>query len=110
MKKNSILLSINTSDTEEIIISLTIDGKIYEKRSQSRREKAQALLSLIYDELKEQGLTIQDVTEIKVHTGPGSFTGLRVGVSVANTLGWSLGLPVNGKTGTIVLPVYSRDF
>lgn len=34
---------------------------------------------------------------IEVETGPGSFTGLRVGVSVANALGFSLGIPVNGK-------------
>ena len=34
---------------------------------------------------------------IEVETGPGSFTGLRVGVSVANALGFALGIPVNGK-------------
>ncbi|MFH1536127.1 MAG: hypothetical protein ABIC96_03620 [Patescibacteria group bacterium] len=34
---------------------------------------------------------------IEVETGPGSFTGLRVGVSVANALGFALNIPVNGK-------------
>ena len=40
---------------------------------------------------------IKDISEIEVNTGPGSFTGLRVGVSIANALGWALGIPVNGK-------------
>ncbi|HBQ51259.1 TPA: hypothetical protein DD690_04750 [Candidatus Daviesbacteria bacterium] len=34
---------------------------------------------------------------IEVETGPGSFTGLRVGVSVANALGFALNIPVNEK-------------
>ncbi|MBI2019279.1 hypothetical protein HYS95_01250 [Candidatus Daviesbacteria bacterium] len=39
----------------------------------------------------------RDLEGIEVETGPGSFTGLRVGVSVANALGFALGIPVNGK-------------
>ena len=46
---------------------------------------------------KKKARTIKDITEIEVNLGPGSFTGLRVGGSVANALGWLLGIPVNGK-------------
>jgi tRNA threonylcarbamoyladenosine biosynthesis protein TsaB len=42
-------------------------------------------------------LKFKDLAKIQVKTGPGSFTGLRVGVSTANALGFSLGIPVNGK-------------
>ena len=37
------------------------------------------------------------VDEIEVDRGPGSYTGIRVGVSVANALGFALNIPVNGK-------------
>jgi len=39
--------------------------------------------------------TIKDIKEIKINSGPGSFTGLRVGVTVANMLGFLLDIPVN---------------
>jgi len=86
-------LYIDTSDSEKIIIAL--DGEKFE--TEARREKSQKLLPFINDLLKKKKKKMTDLTEIEVNTGPGSFTGLRVGVSVANTIGWALGIPVNGK-------------
>lgn len=86
-------LSIDTSNSENIKISVG-STKI---ETNSREKKAQMLLQSIKEALKKENKTMEDLTEIKVNTGPGSFTGLRVGVSVANTLGWSLKIPVNGK-------------
>ena len=42
---------------------------------------------------------IQNLDGIVCYLGPGSFTGLRIGVTVANTLAYSLGVPVIGVTG-----------
>jgi tRNA threonylcarbamoyladenosine biosynthesis protein TsaB len=86
-------LYIDTSQREEIIISL--GGEIF--KTNSKKEKSQRLLPFIDEVLKKKKLTLKDLTEIKVNTGPGSFTGLKVGVSVAQALGFSLGIPVNGK-------------
>jgi tRNA threonylcarbamoyladenosine biosynthesis protein TsaB len=86
-------LFIDTSNSEKIIVGL--DDKRFE--SDSREDKSQKLLPFINEMLKNQGIKIEDITEIEVNTGPGSFTGLRVGATVANTLGWALGVPVNGK-------------
>lgn len=86
-------LFIDTSNSEKIVVG--IDGKKH--TADSKKQKAQMLLPLIGAELKKNGKKIEDVTEIEVVTGPGSFTGLRVGVSIANTLGWVLNVPVNGK-------------
>lgn len=58
---------------------------------------SQSLLGAIEEVLKKAEVKTSELTEIKVETGPGSFTGLRVGVSVANALGYALGIPVNGK-------------
>lgn len=104
--KIPVILAINTSQRDTTKVSLTVNGKHVEKSSPSRAQASQTLLPLIDELLKEQQLTIQDVTSIMVHTGPGSFTGLRVGASVANALGWSLKIPVNGRTNTITIPTY----
>jgi tRNA threonylcarbamoyladenosine biosynthesis protein TsaB len=86
-------LYINTANSEKIVISL--DEK--EFSTDSRKEKSQRLLPFISEVLQKEGGTPKDIDEIEVFTGPGSFTGLRVGVSVANALGWALNVPVNGK-------------
>lgn len=86
-------LFIDTSRSEKIVVG--IDGKKFE--ADVKKERAQGLLPFIEEVLEKEGKKIEEITEIKVNTGPGSFTGLRVGVSVANALGWALGVPVNGK-------------
>ncbi|MEG9464093.1 MAG: tRNA (adenosine(37)-N6)-threonylcarbamoyltransferase complex dimerization subunit type 1 TsaB, partial [Bacillus amyloliquefaciens] len=40
--------------------------------------------------LQDCGLTPQDLTKIAVAKGPGSYTGVRIGVTLAKTLAWSL--------------------
>lgn len=99
-------LYIDTSDREKIIVG--IDDKKFE--SKAKEQTSQRLLPFIDEVLKKEGKSVNDITEIEVNTGPGSFTGLRVGVSVANALGWALDIPVNGKNlrkGEIVDIKYS---
>jgi len=86
-------LYIDTSDRSKIIIG--IDNKRFE--TISKDGSSQKILPFIDEVLRKNAKTVKDITEIKVNVGPGSFTGLRVGVAVANTLGWTLKVPVNGK-------------
>lgn len=86
-------LYIDTSNSEKVIVK--IDDHLYE--TDSKNKKAQALLPFIESALVKESVAINDIAEINVNTGPGSFTGLRVGVAVANTLGWALNIPVNGE-------------
>lgn len=103
-----IILCIDTSVREEIKVGLEINGKLIEKKAKNL--KSQETLPLIEKVLKENKIKLDQINEIKVNTGPGSFTGLRVGVSIANALGFSLKIPVNGaKVGEPVLPVYTED-
>lgn len=92
-------LHIDTSNAEKI--SIEIDGERYE--TESRQNKSQMLLSFIVEKLKEKGKTLHDITEISVNKGPGSYTGLRVGVSIANAIGWIL------EISDPVTPVYEAQ-
>lgn len=101
------ILIIDTSSNKEIKVGLEIDGKKHVLTHLIDR-KNQEVLPLIEKLLKKYKLKLKDLTEIKVNSGPGSFTGLRVGVSIANTLGFLLKIPINGKkVGEIVEPVYT---
>ncbi len=102
------ILSINTSDNKKVIVSLTINGKedILEIAPDNR--KSQAVLPMIDALLQRNNASLKDITAIKVCTGPGSFTGLRVGIAIANTLGYLLRVPVNEKkVGEQVEAIYS---
>lgn len=87
------------------MVGLEIDGKKTELKSQSKRFKAQMVLPLIEKVLQKNKLDLTDLNEIKVKRGPGSFTGLRVGIAVANALGFALDIPVNGKKQPVI-PLY----
>ena len=103
------ILYINTKDRKAIEVVLKENGKIVKSLSEENEYGSQALLPLMIKLLKQTstpGVHIQnhtrcahwkDLKGIEVETGSGSFTGLRVGVSVANALGFALGIPVNGK-------------
>jgi len=94
-------LFIDTSDGKKTIVKL--EEMVLEKTSESH-DSQQALI-LIEEILKKNKKTLQDLTEIEVNEGPGSFTGLRIGIAVANTLSFVLDISVNGKR-QLVLPKY----
>lgn len=99
------VLSINTSDNMKTTVGL--DDDFITKPTGP--DKSQQVLSLINQILKKNKKTLKEITAIKVETGPGSFTGLRVGLAVANTLGWALKIPVNNKKiGDLVEPKYEK--
>ncbi|HUQ85160.1 MAG TPA: tRNA (adenosine(37)-N6)-threonylcarbamoyltransferase complex dimerization subunit type 1 TsaB [Candidatus Limnocylindrales bacterium] len=107
MKQTKNILIIDTSSNKEVEVGLIKDKKKYLHKSPVDR-KNQMVLPLIEKLLKEHKISLNNIDEITVNPGPGSFTGLRVGVAIANTLGFLLKIPINGKeVGEIVEPEYS---
>lgn len=92
----------------EVILEDGSIGKI-KKLTSTQTKGSQVLLPMIIKILKLANRSFEDLTAIEVNPGPGSFTGTRVGVAVANTLGFALDLPVNGKKGKIVEPIYEKS-
>lgn len=102
-----ITLILDTADNQKITVGLIVNGKkdIQAKRIESN--KTQIILPMIDEILKKHALGPEDLTEVKINVGPGSFTGLRIGIAIANALSHALSIPINGKkVGEIALPIY----
>jgi len=102
----SVSVHIDTKDQNRAKVALVLHGKSYQQESKSTMLKSQMVLVLLVKLLERHNLTFDQITEVVVALGPGSFTGLRVGCAVANALGFLLDVPVNGKRD-IVTPQYS---
>lgn len=93
------ILAIRT-DKPEAELYLLGNGSIKaEYRWHAHRQLSDTLLVKIEDLLSEQKLELKNVSGLIVYRGPGSFTGLRIGITVANTLSYSLNIPIVGSTG-----------
>lgn len=92
------ILYIDTSDQKKVIVSLKKEGgEIVDSMEGEHQYGSQVLLPLIVELLEKNGVGYKDLTGIEVNEGPGSYTGLRVGASVGQALGYGLNIPVNGK-------------
>ncbi|HET8884061.1 MAG TPA: tRNA (adenosine(37)-N6)-threonylcarbamoyltransferase complex dimerization subunit type 1 TsaB [Candidatus Saccharimonadales bacterium] len=88
-------------DTSTPICKVTfIDGdQRYDNQWQADRELAKGLLGYLQAQLQEQHKTFTDISGIGVFQGPGSFTGLRIGLTVLNTIADAQQVPIVGSTG-----------
>ena len=96
-------------DTSQSTVTLKLDQNSYSW--EAGREMAHGLLKFIHDKLIENQAEWQDISEIHFFSGPGSFTGLRIGASVVNTLAHELNVPLfdqNGNKHKIITPDYGR--
>lgn len=86
-------LFIDTANS--FIISIIKDNKIiYYKNDVSNSDTSSKVMPIIDEAFKSSNLTINDIDKIFVVNGPGSFTGIRVGVTIAKTIAYSLNKPL----------------
>jgi tRNA threonylcarbamoyladenosine biosynthesis protein TsaB len=119
------ILFLDTS-TPECKLTLIDDATRHDASWQADRTLARDLLGYLEQRLAEAGSTMEQLTGIGLMTGPGSFTGLRIGMAVCNTLADALQIPIvgtrgdawqqaaldrltAGETDKIVLPFYGGD-
>ena len=100
-------LIIDTADNKKNTVGLKIDNKEYLLTKNIPFNKEQIILLMIDKILKKYKVEPENLSAIQINVGPGSYTGLRVGLAIANTLSFALKIPVNGKKiGEIILPIY----
>lgn len=90
-----ITLALDTST--DVRVGVARDGvAVASGAFENARAHVEQLMPLVASTLAQAGLTLADVDRLVVGVGPGPFTGLRVGVVTATTLGLALGRPVTG--------------
>lgn len=88
------ILLIDTS-TAVLSVGLSVDGIVVEERIVTEaRQQASRTAPLVKEVLNAQGITVKDCDAVCVGSGPGSYTGLRVGVSTAKGLAFGANIPL----------------
>jgi len=88
------ILLIETA-TQICSVALAVDGTVVARRESDTPNAHSTCLSVFIDEvLKESHLTSRDLGAVCVSAGPGSYTGLRIGVSTAKGFCYALGIPL----------------
>lgn len=90
------ILAIETIDKTGSLAALEGARLLAEKRLEPTQRSAQSLVPGIQQLLVEVGWRPADVELVAVATGPGSFTGLRIGVTTAKTFAYATGCQVSG--------------
>ena len=95
-------LIIDTTDAKKTTIKLRSDTRT-DEITEKNIPKSQIALILIDRLIKRNKINPADLDEVEVNTNPGSFTGTRVGIAIANALGFGLGAAVNKKKSKEIL-------
>jgi tRNA threonylcarbamoyladenosine biosynthesis protein TsaB len=66
---------------------------------EAHRQLAHGLLAFLSEKTAEHGVSLSKIAGVGAYKGPGSFTGLRIGLTVVNTLADTKGLQIVGETG-----------
>jgi len=94
-------LYLDTSDTTSIVLKDDKNNMIDQCQDDLRFCQSEKLLQMVDNLLNKNNLNKKSLKNIVVNCGPGSYTGIRVGVTTANFLAFGLDIPVfcDGKEG-----------
>ena len=94
MKQTPILLHIETA-TDVCSVALSRGTEIIGlKEEAGGNNHAKNLLPFVDEVLKQSGVRMSEINGVAVSIGPGSYTGLRIGVSTAKGIAYTAGIPV----------------
>jgi tRNA threonylcarbamoyladenosine biosynthesis protein TsaB len=93
------ILALRTDKPEAELYLYDDKKKLAEIKWQAHLKLAETLNSKIDEILNLSSISYKDLKAIAVFKGPGSFTGLRIGISTANALAYSLQIPIIARGG-----------
>ncbi len=111
--------SIKNNSTEIEIKLIEAEGVVKEESQPAQYEQSEKLLPLIEQVINQSGRAVSEIKEIEVENKGGTFTSVRIGIVVANALGYAWGVPVVGTDSpgqekqvnglSMVQPVYNKE-
>lgn len=121
-----IILTIRTDKPESELGLYDDNRQLGYEVWQAHRELGMTIHTKIEELLQQAGKSLHDIQGIVAFQGPGSFTGLRIGLTVVNTLAYALHVPIvarqdpqwlesgiaailDGKNDKVALPEYGSE-
>jgi tRNA threonylcarbamoyladenosine biosynthesis protein TsaB len=98
------ILAIRTDNPQAELYIYDNNHKASEVQWQAHLKLAETLNTKIEEILNKSSISYDDLDGIAIFKGPGSFTGLRIGMSVANTLAYAQNIPITAASGADWLP------
>ncbi|WP_026693054.1 tRNA (adenosine(37)-N6)-threonylcarbamoyltransferase complex dimerization subunit type 1 TsaB [Peribacillus kribbensis] len=104
------VLAIDTSNYV-MGIALLEDGKVSgEYITNLQKNHSVRVMPAIQDLMRECNVKPAELDKVVVAKGPGSYTGVRIGVTIAKTLAWTLNIPLSGISSLEVLAANGKHF
>ena len=89
------ILAVDTA-TEACSAALLVGDKLFSRWEEAPRDHTRKILPMVQAVLEDAGISLSDLDAIAFGRGPGSFTGVRIGISVAQGLAFGAGVPMIG--------------
>ncbi|HHQ4601412.1 TPA: tRNA (adenosine(37)-N6)-threonylcarbamoyltransferase complex dimerization subunit type 1 TsaB [Aeromonas veronii] len=89
------ILAVDTA-TEACSAALLVGDKLFSRWEEAPRDHTRKILPMVQAVLEDAGISLSDLDVIAFGRGPGSFTGVRIGISVAQGLAFGAGVPLIG--------------
>ncbi|MEN9583065.1 MAG: tRNA ((37)-N6)-threonylcarbamoyltransferase complex dimerization subunit type 1 TsaB [Pseudomonadota bacterium] len=89
------ILAVDTA-TEACSAALQVGDTLFSRWEEAPRDHTRKILPMVQAVLDDAGITLGELDAIAFGRGPGSFTGVRIGISVAQGLAFGVGVPLIG--------------
>jgi len=103
------LLALDTTAATATAALFRDETLVAEREADADKKHAETVLPLIDTLLEENGVTITQIDRFAVDIGPGSFTGVRIGVSLVNALAFALGKPIVSVDSLLTLALSAEE-